>query len=555
MDSIDSTEYGVKRKYRDHNSQEDKQSDDRRETADGIGGYGDDDYTEAQSLMSTNIDLLGNINKENLKNNKDIPDKTKDRLKKLEITFLMPIQEHCFQPIFDGHDIIGRDLTGSGKTLAFCIPLVERFRKEKLYGKSKTYLKAIILAPTRELALQVSKVLKCLRHHADEFRVITVYGGVPIDVQTRELKKGVDFFVGTTGRVLDHIRRGNMDFSQMKSVVLDEADQMLNMGFADDIESILNNVNSNTGERAQFVLFSATMPDGIKQVATKHLSEDYKMINLVENLTNKTPKNVTHIKTNVPSYDRKDMVISLLEKYGDKNSKTIIFTTTKNDARDIAAFRELKDRSEALHGDVPQRNREFVLKRFREGKKNCLVATDVASRGLDIPRVNLIIQIEPPKDPESYIHRSGRTARAGNQGVCITLYDQNSQRWIERIEDEAGVQFIELNPEELKTGGSSNDSKDGSGSGSLINGKSNYTTFEVKGRFSNKKEAYNALCDVLGKTVVNSMKCVNMMKSGKGLCFDMPNDLISELNSKYKKASRDEIDFTLKPAISLPELA
>lgn len=391
--------------------------------------------------MSSNIEAMTNMDKNNFKKFPDISDKTKERLKSLGISYLFPIQEECFGPIFKGCDVIGRDLTGSGKTLAFSIPLVEKFRKNGLFGKGKTYLKAIILAPTRELALQVSKVLKCLRHHADEFKVITVYGGVPIDLQTKELKSGVDFFVGTTGRVLDHIRRGNMDFSKMKAIVLDEADVMLNMGFKEDIETIMHSMREKAEERQQFILFSATFPQAIRDVANEFLKSDHISINLCENLTNKTPRNVTHLKTNIPSFEKNDLIPILLEKYGGggSNSKAIIFTSTKNDAREISKLDSLKGKAEALHGDVPQNSRERVLKRFREGKTLTLVATDVASRGLDIPQVNLIIQLEPPKDPEAYIHRSGRTARAGNQGVCVTFYDDRSTRWIQRIEDEAGV--------------------------------------------------------------------------------------------------------------------
>lgn len=404
--------------------------------------------------------------------------------------------------------------------MAFSIPLVEKFRKEGLLGKGSSFLKAIILAPTRELALQVSKVLKCLRHHGDEFKVITVYGGVPIDLQTRELKKGVDFFVGTTGRVMDHIRRGNIDFSKMRAVVLDEADQMLNMGFAEDIETIMNSMKEKAEQKQQFLLFSATIPSWIKDVASKYMDPEYEFINLAENLTNKTPRNVTHLAVNTPSYDRAEVLENILRCYcEDKDAKSIVFTTTKNDAREISQLDVLKGRAEALHGDVPQRSREWVLKRFRQGKTSTLVATDVASRGLDIPRVNLIVQIEPPKDPESYIHRSGRTARAGNQGVCITLYDDRNRQWIDKIQEQAGVDFKEVTKEEIKALniGSAGGSSSSSGGGSLITGTSGMTTFTVKGYFASKATAYRSLCDAFSSDLVNTMKAVNMIKGNEGV--------------------------------------
>lgn len=561
--------YGTKRRY-DEDSKFDKEKDDRRCYEDGLGGYGDEDFTDVQSLISLNKDGSEQASIDNFGDFPQITPKTVEKLNALGITYLFPIQTECFKPIYEGKDLIGRDLTGSGKTLAFCIPLVEKFRKEKLFDSGDSYLKAIILAPTRELALQVSKVLKCLRHHGDEFRVITVYGGVPIDMQTRELKKGVDFFVGTTGRVMDHIRRGNMDFKRMRAVVLDEADQMLNMGFAEDIETIMKAMNDKAERKQQFLLFSATIPDWIKDVARKYMSDDYLFLDLAENLTNKTPKNVTHLLVNTPNYDRSEILESILKCYcEDKDAKAIVFTTTKNDAKEISQMTIMRGRAEALHGDVPQRSREWVLKRFREGKTSTLVATDVASRGLDIPRVNLVIQIEPPKDPEAYIHRSGRTARAGNPGVCITLCDNRSRMFVDRIEKLAGVDFKEVTAEEIKalSGGSSKGSSNGSEpsrngessrgsepSKSLITGQKGSTTFTIKGNFASKSAAYKALCDVFTTSLVNSMKAVNMLKDNEGVCFDLTDDKIESLQSAFKKASKNgSIDYTLEKPKKLPE--
>jgi ATP-dependent RNA helicase DDX21 len=298
-----------KRRYDDENGDKfESVKYDNEEDMNGLGGYGDDDFTDVHSLLSLNKDDSGPAKVDNFGDFPEITQKSIERLKTLGITYLFPIQVGCFRSIYEGKDIIGRDLTGSGKTLAFCIPLVEKFRKEGILGKGESSLKAIILTPTRELALQVSKVLKCLRHHGDEFKVITVYGGVPIDLQTKELRKGVDFFVGTTGRVMDHIRRGNINFGKMKAVILDEADQMLNMGFAEDIETIMGAVNDKCSEKVQFLLFSATIPDWIKDVASKYMNPEYDFINLAENLTNKTPKNVTHIVINVPNYERPEIL-------------------------------------------------------------------------------------------------------------------------------------------------------------------------------------------------------------------------------------------------------
>jgi len=547
--------YGTKTSYDEDTKYERKQEPYNPE--DGTGGYGDDDFTDVQSLISLCKDGSGPPKIENFCDFPAIPPNTINRLKTLGITYLFPIQVACFNHIYEGKDLIGRDLTGSGKTLAFSIPLVEKFRKEGLLGKGNSFLKAIILTPTRELALQVSKVLKCLRHHGDEFRVITVYGGVPIDLQTRELKKGVDFFVGTTGRVMDHIRRGNIDFTKMRAVCLDEADQMLNMGFAEDIETIMTAMKEKAEEKQQFLLFSATIPPWIKDVASKYMDPNYVFENLAENLTNKTPRNVTHLLVNTPHHERSEILQAILRNYcSDKDSKSIVFTTTKNDAREISQLEVMQGKAEALHGDVPQRNREFVLKRFREGKTNTLVATDVASRGLDIPRVNLIVQIEPPKDPESYIHRSGRTARAGNQGVCITLYDDRNRCWIDKITEMAGVEFKEISHEEIKAfRPTSQDSGSSSGKNvSLLTRTPNASTYCVKGYFASKAAAYRTLCTMLTNTLVDSMKAVNMLKNKEGVCFDLANDQVNELKDKFKKAQDGGAsEYRLEKPKSLPD--
>ena len=521
---------------------------------DGLGGYGDDDFTDVHSLVSLSKEGSLPEGCVDFTEFPQIPKKTIDKLKDMGITSLFPIQSGCFSSIYKGKDLIGRDLTGTGKTLAFCIPIVERFRKEGLFKQGSSSLKAIILAPTRELALQVSKVLKWLKHHGDEFKVITVYGGVPIDVQTKELRNGVDFFVGTTGRVLDHIRRGNINFEKMKAVVLDEADQMLNMGFAEEIEKIMECINSKVKNKIQVCLFSATIPEWIKEAWSKYMDEDYDYINLAENLTNKTPRNVTHILINTENEDRSEILDCIFGNYcQDKDSKSIVFTATKSDARLISQLGVLKGRAEALHGDVPQKSREWVLKRFREGKTNTLVATDVASRGLDIPRVNLIIQIEPPKDPESYIHRSGRTARAGNQGVCITLYDTKSRTFIDRIENLAGIEFKEISPEDLKIQSGSSSNSNSSSSKSLLGNSTEYSTYVIKGNFESKGEAYKKLCTCLSKSIVDRMKSVKLLKNGEGVCFDIKEDDVDELKTLFKNYSQNGFDqLSLEKAKSLP---
>lgn len=261
-----------------------------------------------------------------------------------------------------------------------------------------------MLCPTRELALQVSQELSKLKHFEDEYKVLTVYGGVSIDLQIKELRNGVEFFVGTTGRVLDHIERGNIDFSNIKAVVLDEADQMLNMGFQEDVERIMQAILEEVKVAPQFLLFSATIPHWVKDVAREYLHNSFQFVDLCKDLKNKTSQTVNHLAINVPDKLRISTLADVLLCYGGLHGKTLVFCQTKADANSVILHDKIKHQVEVLHGDIAQNQREVTLKRFREGKFKTLVATDVAARGLDIKDIDLVVQLEPPRETESYIH-------------------------------------------------------------------------------------------------------------------------------------------------------
>lgn len=340
--------------------------------------------------------------------------------------------------MYHREDLIARDLTGSGKTFAFGLPTIEYLRRHRLLGNRQ--LQAIILAPTRELALQVTNELTKLKHFENEFKIVTVYGGVNIEDQVRQLRQGVDVFVGTTGRVLDHIERGNIDFSNIKTVVLDEADQMLKLGFKEDVDRILLKVKDQCTNRFQICLFSATIPGWVKSIARQHMKMNFRIVDLAQDLKNKTAKQVNHLAIDCPYQNRMSALADILICYGG-NAKTIVFTQTKQDANSLILTDKIKQDIEVMHGDIAQNQREVTMKRFKEGKFKVLVATDVASRGLDIQDVDLVIQLEPPKDTETYIHRSGRTARAGRSGTCITFYTKKSYESIQKIEEKAGIKF------------------------------------------------------------------------------------------------------------------
>lgn len=247
-----------------------------------------------------------------------------------------------------------------------------------------------------------------------------MYGGKPIDDQTYALRRGVDIFVGTTGRVKDHIERKNFDFSSLKYAVLDEADRMLDMGFKEDVETIMGTIKSAGPQNVQTLMFSATVPYWVQQIAREFLKQGYGFIDLVKDLKKKTAKCIQHLAINCPYQNREAALADILTCYG--GGQTIIFCGQKKEANQIKLSDKIKKDIEVIHGDIGQREREIALEKFKTKKCDVLIATDVASRGLDIPGVDLVVQVEPPKDAETYIHRSGRTARAGRSGVCITFY-------------------------------------------------------------------------------------------------------------------------------------
>lgn len=225
--------------------------------------------------------------------------------------------------MYNREDLIARDLTGSGKTLAFALPLVEYLRKNNMFKTG--HVQAIMIAPTRELALQIAAEVTKLKHAVEEFKVVTVYGGVSVRDQANQLKSGVDLFVGTTGRIIDHINRGNIDFKGLKTIVLDEADVMLNMGFKEDIEKVLEKVNEVREGEIQIALFSATVPTWVRDIALEFMKPDFRVVDLAQDLTNKTAKNVKHLAMECERDDRIDAVIKIISVYGGSD-KVIVFT-------------------------------------------------------------------------------------------------------------------------------------------------------------------------------------------------------------------------------------
>jgi ATP-dependent RNA helicase DeaD len=318
-----------------------------------------------------------------------------------------PIQAACIPILLkDEKDIIGRAQTGTGKTAAFGLPLID------LLDENNRSPQALIITPTRELALQVANEISSFKGKKRLF-VSAVYGGANMREQLRDLERGVHIVVGTPGRIMDHIERGSLDLSGISHVVLDEADEMLDMGFRDDIESILR----STPEKVRMLLFSATMPSEIRDIARKFMGEYEEIAVQKQQIANAS---IEQIYYDVYERDKLEALVRIMETQPDFYG--IIFCQTKIDTDSVAnKLIERAYSAEALHGDISQHQRERILAKFKKRSINILVATDVAARGIDVNDLTHVINYSLPQDPESYVHRIGRTGRAGKTGVAISL--------------------------------------------------------------------------------------------------------------------------------------
>ncbi|RJF71777.1 DEAD/DEAH box helicase [Deinococcus cavernae] len=352
------------------------------------------------------------------------------RLAERGITEASPIQAESLPLTLNGKDMIGRARTGTGKTLAFALPIISKLEPSRERARLP---RAIVVAPTRELAKQVAEEFS---KSGVGLTTVTVYGGAAYGPQESALRRGVDVVVGTPGRLIDHLERGNLDLSAVEFAVLDEADEMLSVGFADAIETILQ----KTSSERQTMLFSATLTNDINRLARKYL-RDPQLVDMVGEGKSQAAQTVEHLKVKV-GRARTRVLADLLTVYNPE--KAIVFTRTKREADELA--NELIHRgieSEALHGDLAQSQRERALGAFRSGRVGVLVATDVAARGLDIPEVDLVVQYHLPQDPESYVHRSGRTGRAGRTGTAIIMFGDRENREVAGLERITGVKFKE----------------------------------------------------------------------------------------------------------------
>ena len=350
----------------------------------------------------------------------DLPEALRSAVDALGFTSPSPIQEQAIPSLLEGRDVIGVAQTGTGKTAAFGLPLLAAV------DPSVREVQGLVLAPTRELAMQVAEAISSFAASVGGLDVIAVYGGSPYGPQERALSRGAQVVVGTPGRVMDHMRRATLKLDMVRFAVLDEADEMLRMGFAEDVEEIL----SHSPAARQLALFSATMPPAIRRVATEHMKDP---VRVSVSPQSSTVSSVKQSYAVVPFRHRTGALARVLATT--EAEAAIVFVRTRAAAEEVgAALIERGLIAASISGDVAQKDRERIVGRLREGSLQVLVATDVAARGLDVDRIGLVVNFDVPREPEGYVHRIGRTGRAGRSGEAITFIGPHERRALKNIE-------------------------------------------------------------------------------------------------------------------------
>ena len=343
-----------------------------------------------------------------------------EALEEMNIFEATPIQEASIPLLIEKNDVIGQAQTGTGKTFAYSIPLIENI------NDSSKEIEALVLTPTRELSIQVAKEIEKLSKNIKNIKIATIYGGESYDIQFEALRRRPQVVIGTPGRIIDMLNRGKLKFDSINYLVLDEADEMLKMGFEDDLESILK----ETPKERQTALFSATLPPFIKNVSKKYMN-DPKYVKI--EAKSLTVENISQMVYYVKRESKKDLLLRILDLYEFKS--VMIFTNTKSMVDELVLYlQSLNFKADGLHGDLKQKSRERVMDAYRTGAINILIATDVAARGIDVSGIEAVINYDIPNEFELYVHRIGRTARAGSYGVAITFAGSHSRRQIADLE-------------------------------------------------------------------------------------------------------------------------
>uniref|UniRef100_A0A8P4G444 RNA helicase n=1 Tax=Dicentrarchus labrax TaxID=13489 RepID=A0A8P4G444_DICLA len=518
---------------------------------------------------------------------------TIDKLKARGVSYLFDIQVKTFNSVYDGEDVIAQARTGTGKTFSFAIPLVEKLQKDSVQLTRGRAPRVLVLTPTRELAIQVAKDFKDI---IKRLSITCFYGGSSYNPQIDAIRNGIDILVGTPGRIKDHLQNNKLDLSKLQHVVLDEVDQMLDMGFAEQVEEILSTSYEKDSEsNPQTLLFSATCPPWVYEVAKKYMRPECKHVDLIGKKTQKAATTVEHLAIACHWSQRAAVLADVIQVYSGRHGRTIVFCETKKEANELSMNAAIKQSTQSLHGDIPQKQRETTLKGFRGGSFEVLVATNVAARGLDIPEVDLVVQCSPPKDVESYIHRSGRTGRAGRTGVCICFYQRKEEDQLRYVENKAGITFRRVG---VPTANDiiKSSSKDAvrfldsvpvtaigyfresaeklieekgavealaaalahiSGATSLeqrslLNSDAGYTTVQLvcSQEMHNLGYAWRSIKEQLGEEFENHVHRMTFLKGKMGVCFDVPADKVKEIQDHWTDGRR----WQLTVATELPEL-
>ncbi|KAK2108555.1 Nucleolar RNA helicase 2 [Saguinus oedipus] len=502
--------------------------------------------------------------KEGAFSNFPISEETIKLLKGRGVTFLFPTQAKTFYHVYNGKDLIAQARTGTGKTFSFAIPLIKKLLRELQERKRGRPPQVLVLAPTRELANQVSKDFSDI---TKKLSVACFYGGTPYGGQFECMRNGIDILVGTPGRIKDHIQNGKLDLTKLKHVVLDEVDQMLDMGFADQVEEISSVAYKKGSEdNPQTLLFSATCPHWVFNVAKKYMKSTYVQVDLIGKKTQKTAITVEHLAIQCHWTQRAAVIGDVIRIYSGQQGRTIIFCETKKEAQELSQNSAIKQDAQSLHGDIPQKQREITLKGFRNGSFGVLVATNVAALGLDIPEVDLVIQSSPPKDVESYIHRSGQMGRAGRTveqkagikfkriGVpsateiikasskdairlldfvpptAISHFKQSAEKL---IEEKGAVEVLAAALAHI-SGAMSVDQC------SLINSNVGFVTMilQCSIEMPNISHAWKELKEQLGEEIDSKVKGMVFLKGKLGVCFDVPTASVTEIQEKRHDSQR-----------------
>lgn len=562
----------------------------------GVSYSGPDSNAKEAASEESNSELEQEIpveQKEGAFSNFPISEETIKLLKARGVTFLFPIQAKTFYHVYGGKDLIAQARTGTGKTFSFAIPLIEKLLGEMQDRRRGRAPQVLVLTPTRELANQVSRDFSDI---TKKLAVACFYGGTPYGGQIERMRNGIDILVGTPGRIKDHLQNGKLDLTKLKHVVLDEVDQMLDMGFADQVEEILSVAYKKDSEdNPQTLLFSATCPHWVYNVAKKYMKSTYEQVDLIGKKTQKTAITVEHLAIKCHWTQRAAVIGDVIRVYSGFQGRTIIFCETKKEAQELSQDTSIKQEAQSLHGDIPQKQREITLKGFRNGNFGVMVATNVAARGLDIPEVDLVIQSSPPKDVESYIHRSGRTGRAGRTGICICFYQHKEEYQLAQVEQKAGIKFKRIGvpsaTEIIKasskdavrlldsvpptaishfkqsaeklieekgavealaaalahiSGATSVDQR------SLINSEAGFVTMVLRCSIEmpNISYAWKELKEQLGEDFDSKVKGMVFLKGKQGVCFDVPTAAVTEVQEKWHDSRR----WQLSVATEQPEL-